>query len=221
MKKCIYFVSNAADCPAGPRLRRGFGFDEAGSWRPAVPAQDAEGVIVDDAFLPNPDGLDAAIRFLTAWDGVILLDFERAATSALSQLAEALAGKEVVVPPAYAACPHSHVLLGPWRGCGSFSRWLQRCQARYGSVVLDGAPLRFQICVGGKREGWSAPLPAQGFPCTGALCLHRRCKDGAILFWDTQQTLTLRSAAAEAPVVVFEEDWSALSPAVPQSGSVG
>ena len=30
MKKCIYFVSNASDCPDGPRLRRDFGFDETG-----------------------------------------------------------------------------------------------------------------------------------------------------------------------------------------------
>lgn len=218
MKKCIYFVSNASDCPDGPRLWRDFGFDETGSWRPAAFPQDAQGVIVDDAFLPNPSGLDAAIRFLTAWNGVILLDFERAKTTALSQLAAALAGKEVVVPPAYAACPHSHVLIGPWNGCGSFSRWLRRCQARYGAVVLDGAPLRFQMRPGGKREGWSASLPEQGFPCPGAVCLHRRCKDGAILFWDTQQTLTLRSAAAEAPVVVFQEDWSALPASAPQPG---
>ncbi len=211
MKKCIYFVSNSGACPEEPRLRRGYGFLRDGGWRPAELPLDAEGVIVDDAFLPSQRGLDEAIRFLNAWNGVILLDFERAGASRLSQLAAALAGKEVVVPPAYAACPHSAILIGPWSGRGAFSRWLHACQARYGAVVLDGAPLRTLMRPGGGCALWCAPLPDSGFPCAGALCLHRRNADGSVLFWDTKQTLTVRSDSAEVPVVVFQEDWSALT----------
>lgn len=217
MKNCIYFVSESAQGAQGPLLRRGYGFQRDGSWRSVALPENAAGLVLDDAFLPDRRGLDAALRCLRAWDGLIVLDFERPCAAALTQLAAALAGKEVVVPASYAACPHSRILIGPWSGCGSFLQWLERLQTHYGAVALDGAPLRFRVQPGGRRALWRAPLPASGFPCHSAGCLHRRLADGSILFWDTLQTLTERSASAGVPVLLFQEDWNAL--ASPQDGA--
>ena len=166
--------------------------------------------MVDDRFLPDRRGAEAARRALGRWKGLVICDFEGAPSPLLSELVKALAGARVVLPPAWAALPHAAVLVGPWTGELPFSRWLENQRARYGEIVLDGLPLRAAAAPGGPREPWPGSLPAMGFPCPGLGSLHRRLPDGRVLFWDTRETVKARICAAGIPVIVFSEDWERL-----------
>ena len=168
------------------------------------------GIIIDDRFLPERRGLAAARRALEGWKGLLICDFERDPSPLSVELVRSLSGARVVLPPAWAALPHAAVLVGPWTGEVSFSRWLKDRQARYGALVLDGLPLRAAADPGGSWEPWTRPLPGHGFPCSGLGCLHRRLPDGRIVFWDTQKTLLERIKTAGVPVIVFSEDWEQL-----------
>ena len=212
MKKYLYFLKDSAVPPNCPRLQRGYGFQPDGSWRSLSLPADAAGLVLDDRFLPNPAGLAVALKALSGWAGLLLLDFERPATPLLLRLAQELAGQTLIVPPAYAVLPHWAVLTGPWQGFGCFQHWLARQQERWGAAVLDGAPIRLRVCPGrGRPELWRASLPRSGYPCPGAGCLHRRLEDGSILFWDTAQTLMERCCVSGIPAVIFPEDWKLLT----------
>ncbi|MBO4212083.1 MAG: hypothetical protein J5878_05460 [Oscillospiraceae bacterium] len=218
MKKYLYFLKASETPPDCPRLQRAYGFRPDGSWCGLPLPRDAAGLVLEDRCLPSPGGLAAALKALSGWEGLLLLDFERPPTPLLIRLAQDLAGRTLIVPPSYAAWPHRAILVGPWPGYGCFQTWLQRQQARWGSMVLDAAPIRLRASPGGGRPMfWRGSLPQSGFPCPGAGCLHRRLEDGSVLFWDTAQTLTERCRDAGVPALVFSEDWAALSPAPPKA----
>ena len=213
MKNYLYFFKDSIAPPDSPLFLRNYGFRSDGSWRDTPLPDGAAGLVVDDRFLPNPSGLSRALKALSAWEGLLLLDFERPPAPPLIRLTEELAGHPLIVPPSYAFRPHRAVLVGPWAGYGSFRIWLDRQQSSWGHLVLDGAPIRLLARPGqGCPTHWKAPLPRDGFFCPGAGCLHRRLEDGSILFWDTAQTLTDRCHAAGVPSLIFPEDWAALNP---------
>jgi hypothetical protein len=203
MEFSIYFGENEE------KLAAGCGFTEAGLWRNFSLSEET-GIILDDRFLPDRRGLAAARRALADWEGLLICDFERSPAPLPAELVKALAGAQVVLPPAWADLPHAAVLIGPWTGEVPFPRWLEAQRARYGAVVLDGLPLRAAAAPGRAREPWPGPLPETGFPCPGLGCLHRRLEDGRVVFWDTRETLAARICAAGVPVIVFSEDWDKL-----------
>ena len=220
MKTCIYFVekpgfpaSASYGPPGAERLVRGYGFTPDGSWRPlALPAH-AAGLLIDDRFLPSRPGLDAALRSLADWKGMILLDLERLpgqGSDALTELIRRLAGREPVLPAAWASLPHGAVLAGPRQNRADFMGWLAGQKCRYGSVVLDALPLRCFAPPGQGWQPWTESLPLTGFPCLGVGCLHCRLADGSVLLWDTKETLTERCRSAGVPCLVFREDWERL-----------
>ena len=222
MKNCIYFAERAEfsraggegpgrELPAGAlRLAVGYGFTAEGGWRRLPLPADGTALALDDRWLPDRRGLAAAAAALASWTGPILLDLERPPSPAAARLIDALAGKALTVPAAYAALPHAAVLTGPWRGVGALRPWLEPALRRYGVLWLDALPLRCRQRPGRPREPWSGPLPREGFPCQGPGCLHRRLRDGSVLFWDTKETLAARCAAAGVPCIVFRSDWEAL-----------
>ena len=79
-----------------------------------------------------------------------------------------------------------------------------------GRSVLDGAPIRCRIFPGKKAEPYGGPLPERSLPCPGCFCLQSRSDDGAVLLWDTRQTLAARCAAAGSPVIVLQAEWDRL-----------
>lgn len=210
MKTCVYFAESM-ELSSGPtHLALGYGFHPTGLWRNLPLPAGAAGLVVDDRFAPDRRGAAAARQALSAWEGLVIFDFERPRQPLLAELITALAGREVVLPPAWAGLPHGAVLIGPWRGGGSFANWLQAQRRRYGRVVLDGAPLRHRAVPGRSWTPWSGSLPARGFSCPGPGCLHCRRSDGSVLFWDTRQTLMARLEAADVPSIVFRSDWDVL-----------
>lgn len=210
MKKCVYFAENQKNQDEGMILNPGYGFTANGSWRDrALPAK-GEGLILDDRYLPSRNGIADAFRVLKAWNGLIVLDFERPCAVLLSELIHGLSGKTVVLPPAYGRLPHEAVLLGPWLGERPFSQWLLAGKNRYGDVVLDAFPLRIQCFPGGHRRLWNRALPDVGYYCPGLGCFHRRLPDGSILFWDSRKTLLDRLVGVTVPRILFNADWDAL-----------
>ena len=193
-------------------LAGGFGFTAAGAWRGGALPAGAAGLILDDRFLPDRQGLAAARQALAGWRGLLILDFERPPSPLLSELARSLAGARTVLPPAWAELPHEAVLIGPWPGRPAFPLWLEGQRARYGEGILDAAPLRASAVPGGPLEPWAGPVPESGFACPGLGCLHRRLPEGRIVFWDTRETLTARLRAAKVPAIVFSADWEACGP---------
>ncbi len=210
MKTCIYFAEIGGFPSGQPGLLLGRGFTKAGFWRNLPLPEGAAGLAVDDLFPPNPRGLTVARQALSAWEGLIVMDFERALHPGLAALVRALAGKRVILPPAYAALPHAAVLVGPWQGGCPLPRWLAARRSRYGALVLDAAPLRCRVLPGRPPEAWKGALPEEGFPCPGLGCLHRRQADGSVLFWDTKQSLRQRLEAAGVPAIVLGSEWRAL-----------
>ena len=211
MKKTIYFASEREVFPDADRLALGFGFTPAGGWREGN-RQGAAGVVLDDRYPPADSGLASAVRALEDWEGLILCDFEQPPAPALSSLLRRWEGRPVIVPEAWAELPHQAVLLAPYGPGVGFRRWLSARQARYGAVMLDGAPMGFRVPPGG------APVPAPppedpnaGWDCPGALCRCRR-EGGALRFWDTRETLSRRCRAAGVPVVVLRREWEDLQP---------
>ena len=194
----------------GEVLAGGFGFTEAGLWRGGALPEGTAGLIVDDRFLPDRRGLEAARRALGGRKELLIFDFERSPSPLSAELIRDLAGARAVLPPAWAALPHEAVLIGPWTGEAPFPRWLAAQRERYGPVILDGLPLRAAAAPGGNWAPWTGSLPETGFPCPGLGCLHRRMEDGRILFWDNRETLTARIRTADVPVIVFSEDWERL-----------
>ena len=211
MKTCVYFAETGEKQGAVPWLALGYGFTAAGLWRRMPLPETAAALVLDDRFLPEPQGLEEARRVLDTWPGALLLDFERPPVPRLLALQAELAGRDLAVPPAYAAGPHSAVLTGPWIPGPSFSRWLEAQRKRWGPLVLDGAPVRCLCKPGATPIPWEGPLPEQGFPC-GSGCLHRRMEDGALLFWDTRESLLRRAEEAGLPFLIYRQDWEALTP---------
>ena len=209
MKKCTFYVNSPGASARTPVLAAGCGFRQDGAWR-GQPLPEAAGLLVDDRFLPDRRGLAAALRSLAQWQGLLVFDFERPRHPLLAELIAGLGEKELAVPPAYGELPHTAVLVGPWPGGGSFDVWISACRERYGALILDGAPLRCRAAPGCAWTPWEGPLPAQGFFCRGLGAMHRRMEDGAILFWDTRETLTDRYRQGELPVILFLEDWERL-----------
>ncbi len=209
MKISMYFFSSDETCCGAPAVAPGYGFTPQGRWRP-LPLPRGAALALDDRFLPGPEGLREALDALRAWQGGILCDFERPRAPALARLLEALAGRDAAVPPGYADLPHSRVLVGPYLPGRSFSRWLADRRERYGELLLDGAPIRHRAVPGAAPVYYPGPIPGAGLPCPGALCLHRRQPDGAVLFWDSLETLRARCAAAGIPVIAAAADWNAL-----------
>ena len=205
MRNCVYFVENGGEVPGAAVLAGGFGFRRDGSWRGGAAPAGAAGVLVDDRQPPGLRGAEAAAAALGAWEGWIVLDFERPPGPGAERLARLLAGKRAVVPPSMAALPHAAVVIGPWQGGGSFDCWLAAERARYGAVILDAAPLQARAAPGSPWQPWTGPLPEEGCPCAAG-CLHRRLPDGSILFWDTRATLEQRCRNAGVPVILFEAD---------------
>ena len=211
MKNCVYFVKQSEKMPHGPRIAPNYGFRPDGAWRGQSLPEGCAGLLLDDRFPPSRRGLEAAAEALAHWTGLIVLDFEKPLRPETEALAARLAGERLVCPPCLAALPHAALLAAPGWG-GDYMRRVEALRARYGELLLDGAPLRHRVRPGGARTPWERALPAEGFPCSGALCLHRRLEDGSLLFWDTKETLTARCWAAGVSVIVFEADWNSLPP---------
>lgn len=209
MKKSMYLIHFGQN--AGPEgLTAGFGFDPRGHWRGLPLPAAGVGLVLDDRFLPRPPGLDRALEVLERWQGALIFDLERPPDPLLEALIRALAGRELLLPPQYAHCPHEAVLAGPYLPGQSFLPWLETQRRRWGRIALDGVPLRHRAAPGEAPVLWSGPLPERGFPCPGGLCLHHRMEDGGILFWDKRETLAARAEAAGAPVLVYGVDWELL-----------
>ena len=199
-------------------LSVGHGFTAEGLWRNKPLPTEGAGILMDDRFPPIRSGMLSALRTLEAWDGIVVLDFERQRSGLLPELVKALSGKRLILPPSYADLSHSSVLVGPWQGACEFTRWLAVQRERFGHVVLDAAPLRVQCRPGGFRRPWTNLLPEGGYPCFGLGCLHCRLPDGSILFWDTVQSFRARLNMADIPFILFRSDLDTLpdSPALPQ-----
>ena len=210
MKNCVYFAENQKIPDEGVNLVPGYGFTPDGHWRDRFLPGEESGLILDDRSLPNQSGIALAYRALEAWRGLLVLDFERPVSVLLSELVNALSGKRLILPPAYAGHPHEAVLIGPWQGDSSFAQWIINRKKRFGMVVLDAAPLCVQCFPGGQRRPWNKALPDVGYPCSALGCLHRRLPDGSILFWDSRQTLSARLDAADVPRIQFRVDWETL-----------
>ena len=209
MKTCVYFAETGENRGSEPWLALGYGFTEAGRWRRRPLPETGAGLVLDDRFLPGPQGLEEALEALKAWPGALVLDFERSPAPLLTALQEELGGRDLAVPPAYAGGPHRAILAGPWQPGQPFSPWLEAQCRRWGALVLDGAPVRC-LCRPGSAPGpWEGPLPEEGFPC-GSGCLHRGMEDGALLFWDTRQSLLRRAREAGFPFVIHRQDWERL-----------
>ena len=219
MDNLLHFAAEEKDFPGEAFLALGYGFTEEGLWRER-PLPEAEALAVDDRFLPTPEGLDRALEVLRGWTGWILCDFERPPAEPLIRLLEGLAGRTVVVPPAYEKHPRWGVLAGPYQPGQSFARWLGKQKERYGRVVLDAAPLRCRVRPGHRPEPWPGPLPEVGFPCPGAGCLCAGASDGSLLFWDTRASLRDRCRRAGAPTIVLAEEWAGLQEALPAAGDL-
>ena len=211
MKTYLYSGENPGEFPGGRELAGGFGFTAAGFWRGLPIPEAAAGLLVDDRHPPNPRGLEAARAALAGWEGLVVLDFEKPPAPWAAALADGLDPARLIVPTACADLPHGALLAGPWRGNGSFRKWLAALRERYGPLVLDGAPIRAAARPGGAWTPWQGPLPGTGFPCPGPGCLHRRRSDGTLVFWVSRETLAARCAAAGTPVIVFEADLAALA----------
>lgn len=210
MDNLLHFASAEKVFPGAPFLALGYGFTEEGAWRER-PLPEAEALAVDDRYLPGPEGLARARQLLQNWPGWILCDFERPPAEPLIRLLEHLAGKTLVVPPAYEAYPHGGILVGPYQPGQSFDRWLQAEKARYGAVVLDGAALRCRVVPGRSPEPWTGPLPEEGHLCPGAGCLLGRDPEGALLFWDSRETLRRRCGESGVPSVILAAEWEETS----------
>lgn len=208
MINSIYFASEREIITGTRSVALGFGFTPEGRWRGGLP--EAEVLAVDDLCLPSPAGLREAVELLRGWKGSIVFDFERPPAAGLLRLLEALKGCDAAVPPAYALAPHSRVFVGPYGPGQGFCRWLAQARKRYGPLVLDGAPIRCRIFPGKKAEPYGGPLPERSLPCPGCFCLQSRSDDGAVLLWDTRQTLAARCAAAGSPVIVLQAEWDRL-----------
>ena len=187
-----------------------YGFTAEGLWRNKPLPPKETGILIDDRFLPNRFGILEALRALEAWNGIVILDFERPHEGLLSNFAKSLSGKRLVLPPAYADLTCDAVLVGPWRAECDFPGWLSSRRERFGHVVLDAAPLRVRCRPGGCRIPWTKPLPERGYPCPSLGCLHLRLPDGSILFWDTEQTFLARLNKAGNPLILFLSDLDAL-----------
>lgn len=214
MKNCVYFAANSEIF--APRLAPGWGFDAAGGLRRGAGGP-ADGVLLDDRFPPKQAAvaeMAAALRAVS----LVVCDFERAPTPALAELVRRLAaaGREVVVPAAWADLPHTAVVVGPYRPGVRFARWLAEKRKQYGALVLDAAPISCFVPFGGAPEsetgvtqsGEQSFSAAQERFCPGACCLCRETPKG-VVFRDTRQTLTDRCRTV--PAVVFEEAWEALA----------
>lgn len=214
MKTCVYFAANSENFQ--PCLTPGWGFDTAGGLRRGADAP-ADGVLLDDRFLPIRGAaadLTAALREVP----LVVCDFERTPTPALAELVQRLAdaGREVVVPEAWAELPHTAVLVGPYRPRVRFARWLAEKRKQYGALVLDAAPISCFVPFGGAPEsetgltqsGEQSFSAAQERFCPGACCLCRETPTG-VIFRDTRQTLTAR--CEPVPAIVFAEAWEALA----------
>ena len=217
MKTCVYFadiLEPPLEDPLLPGLggwfALGWGFTPEGRWRPRPLPAGAAGLVVDDRHLPSPAGLREAERALARWEGAVILDLERPGSPLLVRLAEILGDRDLVLPPHYAACPHSRILAGPWTGEGDFPRWLARQEARYGPLVLDGAPVSRLLAPGRPGVPWTGPLPEGGFPDPAGGCLHRRRGDGSLLLWDSPGTLARRLKGLEVPVLLLREEWAGI-----------
>ena len=209
MENCIYFAGNSELSVTEPALLLGWGFSETGLRRPGAPRFGCAGLVLDDRVLPGRGVLDAAEAALRAAGGVVVCDFERPADPVLETLLSRLGDLELVVPPQYAGLPHAAVLAGPYLPGLPFRRWLAAQQAKYGPVVLDGAPLRHLVRPGCPPIGWTEPLPDSGSFNPGSACLTCRRPEG-FLFWDDRETLRRRCEAAEVPVILLQQEWENL-----------
>lgn len=206
MMNCIYFACWGGPETAGrPRLATGWCFDAAG--RPVVPGagpgKPAEGVLLDDRNPPALSSIPEAVRLLKRISGPIVCDFERPPSPAADALIRALAGRELIVPEAYAHLPHTAVLVGPYRPGIGFLRWLDEKKSRYGRVVLDGGEIACRVPVPALPSGPVLSPRGEGFPCPGAMCRYRRSGD-SLVFFDTPQTLRSRAEAAGCPVILSD-----------------
>lgn len=208
MRNCIYFADNSELSVSEPVLLQDWGFNEAGLWRPRAVGT-AAGVIVDDRWLPSPRALDRAEEALRAVNGAVVCDFERPPEPLMEQLLQRLPTEELVVPPSYSHLPHGAVLVGPYLPGVPFRRWLAAQRAKYGPVVLDGAPIRHLVQPGCLPIVWKGPLPDSGLFNSGAVCLTCRRPEG-FLFWDDRNTLRRRCGTVEGPVILLQQEWERL-----------
>ncbi len=209
MKTCIYFAGNSELSVTGPTLSLGWGFSETGLRHPAPPPGCA-GIVLDDRRLPDRCLLDRAEAALRAQGGTVVCDFERPPDPVLEALLTRLRDLELAVPAQYAALPHAAVLTGPYRPDLPFRRWLEAQRAKYGPILLDGAPIRHRVRPGCPPEAWTGPVPEEGRFNPGAGCLTGR-QDGAFLFWDSRETLRPRCEAAGVPVILLWQEWEELA----------
>ena len=211
MEKTIYFAAFSEKNSPGPGLSLGWGFDETGALR----RTGAQGPVVDDRNLPAPGAETAAAEALAGTRGPIVLDFERTVCPALERLARALPPGRLVVPPTYAHLPHARVLIGPYRGGEPFVPWLARQRQQYGPLVLDLAPMAWQLAPGGGPVPWYGRAPA-GLRYSPALACLWAVVPGpegpGVALADTRRTLAARQQLAGEPAIVLLDQWQALDP---------
>lgn len=210
MMNSIYFADWGGGPAASgrPRLATGWCFDAAGL--PVVPgprgAGDCEGIILDDRNPPAKEAAAKTARLLETIRGPVICDFERPPAAGAEAVIRALAGREVVVPEAYAHLPHTAVLVGPYRPGIGFLRWMDEKKTRYGRVVLDGAKIAYSVRMWGMRADVGIGPREESFRCPGAMCLYRR-EGAAFVFFDTEKTLLERAEAAGCPVIICNDSF--------------
>ena len=186
----------------------GFGFDADGSFRQTPLSGDEAGLLLNDRFDPSPEGLSAARAFLAGYEGLIVCDFERPKTPALSDLVSALPCERLVVPPEYRALPHSHVLAPAYVPKEPFVPWLAGQRARFGPIFLDAGPINWVLALDGSGflPDKDSSRPAQSQFSQALCCRYTTSLSGGIpvfRFFDTAETLLRRLELAEAPGILL------------------
>lgn len=193
----FYFAveENETEPQAGiPYAQLGFGFREDGTLR--LPARMIPGAaaVINDRFLPEkaPDAGELD-RLAEACKNGCFLDFERPLNEVGAAIAVGLQHRlhaKMTVPPLlHRVCPDADVQI-PGRLCNRWERFVQGVQARYGARwALEIIPWEISVPL-------TISSKAGGYLST-AICRYRTEKE-RIVYYDTQDTIRQKLAAAEA-----------------------
>ncbi len=183
----IYLAANHEAGIKYPLAQLGFGFYENGSVRIPPRILPKSVAVIDDMYLPN--FTQSAIEMLRAKipNGCIL-DFERKPSPLHQKLIAAL--PNVIALPASFYTQRSKALpiVSCPEPCNQWNHFLRNTQKSYPKGwMLEITPWKRSIRGSAPKE--------EGF-LQNALCRYRK-KDGALLYFDTKQTISQKLSLAE------------------------